>query len=145
MSRRGLLAQRLATCKLAPHLKPGLRALGNHSGVILEKSRSHASDSLSFDEVVRDSPTFDYLVGMPAAVIALEVHPAQASQVKRLVEKKKRTKAFLSDCRCICVVERWCWAPTKGVHLPTITRARAILNQAGIEWPVGQLDLRTSL
>lgn len=142
MKRQGLLARRLGACGLAPHVRPGLQALGTHSAVILEKSRPLATDSLGFDEVVLNSPTFDYLVGVPAAVFALEVHPAQTGEVKRIVEKKQRTQAVLAEHKCTCSVERWCWAPTKGVHLPTMTRARAILNQAGIDWPVGQLDLR---
>lgn len=138
MKRRGTLKHRLKTSHLAPYIKAGLRALGNDGKVILEVSRLLATDSLSFDDVAPNSPTFDYLVGVPTAAVALEVHPAQTHEMRRIVEKKLRTRALLSTC----TIERWCWAPTKGVHLPTTTRARILLAEHGIAWPVGQIDLR---
>lgn len=138
MKRRGTLKQRLHSSHLAPYVRAGLRALGNHRAVILEASRPLATDSLSFDEISPNSPTFDYLVGIPMAAVALEVHPAETHEVKRIVDKKLRTKALLATCS----IEHWCWAPTNGVHLPTTTRARVLLAEHGIAWPVGQLDLR---
>lgn len=141
---RGQLAQRLASCELAPHVRPGLGALGGHRDTILEASRARATDSLSFDDVVRDSETFDYLIGIPAAVVALEVHPAQTHEVKRIVLKKRRTAAFLSARGCSCPIARWFWAPTRGVHLRSRApnRMRLLLEKNGIAWPVGQIDLR---
>jgi hypothetical protein len=127
------------------HVKEGLRALGRHGNAILKASRGMATDSLAFDDVRPDSPTFDYLVGVQverAAVVALEVHPAQTHEVERIVEKKRQTVAFLAGRRCACQVDRWRWAPTRGVHLRTATRARQLLVQNGIDWPVDQLDLR---
>ena len=138
MRRRGTLKRKLAPCGLAPYVKPGLRALGNDSDVILRASRPLATDSFSFDEIASDSPTFDYLIGVPTAAVAIEVHPAQTHEMKRIVEKKRQTETRLAPCS----VEHWCWAPTNGVHLPTTTRMRAWLAQNGIRWPVGQLDLR---
>ncbi len=132
-----------AGCALHAHVQAGPQAVKDS---IDEDSRHTATDSLAFDDVQRDSPTFDYLLGVArggGTVVALEIHPANAGEVGTVLAKQARTLEALAAHRCqACRIDAWIWVASSRVDLPPRSAKRWLLAQHGILGPHGRIDLR---
>jgi hypothetical protein len=103
------------------------------------------SCSLDLDRARREAepnaPRWDYILGeREGGSIGLEVHPAKASEVDTVIEKKRWAEGRLSH-HCDLRVGRWCWVRPPGSPLqftPIGPKAR-LLAKNGIQFPVARL------
>ena len=134
-------------CALREKLRPGLQSLsGGDRQKVVKESRRFATDSMSFDEVMPNAPTFDYLIGTRTSadlVVALEIHPATSSEVQRMLQKQEQTKPTLERFGCgLCSVDAWIWVSSGSVDLPYTSPKRRLLADKRILGPHGRVDLR---
>jgi hypothetical protein len=75
--------------------------------------------------------------------IGMEVHPAKASEVDNIVEKKRWAEQRLAN-GCGLSLSRWCWIRPAGSRLqftPLSPQARRLAKN-GIEFPRARLTAR---
>lgn len=134
---------------LAAALKPGLRALGNHSSLVTVAQPRKPSHSVALDEALKEqfpnAPRWDYGIGLQSgrhdSVAWVEVHPATSGEVDTVLAKLKWLKAWLSESAGACqgAAMSFHWVATRGVHIDNQRRRK--LNAAGLHMPQSQLRL----
>jgi hypothetical protein len=113
----------------------------SHRGLLSDLRRFQCS--LNLDEARRreepNSPRWDYVLASGSTCLAMEVHPAKASEVEAMLRKKHWAQTLLGGCDV--AVQRWCWVrPPKSAlqFLRSSPQARR-LAKAGIEFPASRL------
>jgi hypothetical protein len=158
MAKVGVLGKRVARSKrLAAPLRVGKQALKGEHRKLLEEDRAAAqvTDSLDLDASEKagheDKPRWDYLVGVRGSavgerVVAVEVHPATAKEVKVLLAKKLAAQVVLKAEQQAGLVDGgWHWLASKDIGLTRNTAEARRLQQAGIEFPRQRLVLAREL
>jgi hypothetical protein len=135
---------------LATAVKAGKQALQKGDRDRVEESpAARVVDSLDLDTATRDTHSeenrWDYLLGTTRAdipLIAVEVHPANAREVKVVIAKKRAAEELLrSSLVQGGTVRRWYWiASGKTVITRGMPEARR-LNAAGIRLVGSRLKL----
>jgi hypothetical protein len=136
----GPVARALNGGKLAPLVRTGLQAMGDHSGRVDGSLRSSFLDSLDLDSATKDDhPTdhrWDYLLGhaQTSTVVAVEVHSAETSQVSVVIAKKERSREHLRRHLAEgASVAAWYWVASNGVDLVPFDKMKLRLEQNGIQ------------
>jgi len=83
---------------------------------------------------------WDYVLGYPDHCVAMEVHPAKASEVDAVIRKKQWADALLRNY-CALRVASWHWVRPPGSALqfaPQSPQARR-LAKSGIAFPTARL------
>lgn len=146
----GPVTRALGASKLASAVKPGLQAMGQHSGRIDQPLRGAFLDAIDLDEATRaDHPNdhrWDYLLGHESSnIVAVEVHSAETSQVSVVIAKKERSRAHLrAHLRSGCGVAAWYWVASSKVDLVPLDKQKLRLDQSGIQM-VGKTLLKKHL
>lgn len=132
----GVLANALSPSPdLSTAVQPGLQALAVAHRTQIEQ-KQNATDSLCFDDVERDSPCFDYLLGVVADdVLAVEVHPATAGELKSIFAKQAATRERLARANVTHPIDRWVWLASGKVDVPGDSADRVRLAERGIQGP----------
>jgi hypothetical protein len=115
MTRSG--CRRLRACdELAPAVRPGLRAVTTaHHALFADPGAFECSADL---DTVRqplepNAPRWDYiLVRSDGPVVGAEVHAAKASEVNRVIAKKRWAERIVEGCGVR--VDRWYWVRPPG-------------------------------
>jgi hypothetical protein len=132
-------------------IRPGLQALrSSHRPQIQPDPRNLVTDSLGLDDAFSDSEPeqsrWDYWLGtsiIGQALIGVEVHPATAGEVAKLVQKKqwaerKAAGNLLKTKR----IARWYWVSSGSTKITKTSAEYRRLGKAGIELVGGTLRLR---
>jgi hypothetical protein len=132
---------------LKDHLKNGLQALGSNSSKVKPSDTRKCEGSVNIDDAVErqfpSSNRWDYAIGYNGRIYFIEVHPADTSEVKTVLEKLTWLKIFLIEKTPELNKEpkSFHWIASGGVHiLPNSPQARK-LALSGIRPPVKQLTL----
>jgi hypothetical protein len=132
---------------LKDHLKNGLQALGSSSSKVKPNDTRKCEGSVNIDNAVErkfpSSNRWDYAVGYNSKTYFIEVHPADTSEVKTVLEKLTWLKTFLIENTPELNKEpkSFHWIASGGVHiLPNSPQARK-LALSGISQPVRQFTL----
>ena len=135
------------TTLLKDHLKNGLQALGSNSSKVKPTDTRKCEGSVDIDNAVeRKFPSrnrWDYAAGYNGRTYFIEVHPADTSEVKTVLEKLTWLKTFLIENTPELNKEpkSFHWIASGGVHiLPNSPQAKR-LALSGISQPVKQLTL----
>ena len=135
------------TSLLKDHLKNGLQALGSNSSKVKPSNTRKCEGSVNIDDAVErkfpSSNRWDYAVGYNSKTYFIEVHPADTSEVKTVLEKLTWLKTFLIENTPELNKEpkSFHWIASGGVHiLPNSPQARK-LALSGISQPVRQFTL----
>jgi len=124
-------------------VKPGLRGLtSRHRSLVSDGQRF--SCSVDLDEARRaaepEEPRWDYILGLPAEVWGMEVHPAKASEVDGIIGKKLWAERRLRT-NCALGVARWHWIrpPRSPLQFTPRSPAARRLAKHGIQFPRARL------
>jgi len=135
------------TTLLKDHLKNGLQALGSNSSKVKPTDTRKCEGSVNIDNAVErkfpSSNRWDYAVGYNSKTYFIEVHPADTSEVKTVLEKLAWLKSFMIENAPELNKEprSFHWISSGGVHiLPNSPQARK-LALSGISQPVRQFTL----
>jgi hypothetical protein len=132
---------------LKDHLKNGLQALGSNSSKVKPPDTRKCEGSVNIDDAIErqfpSSNRWDYAVGYNGRTYFIEVHPADTSEVKTVLEKLTWLKSFMVKNAPELNKEpkSFHWISSGGVHiLPNSPQAKR-LALSGIRSPVKQLTL----
>ena len=135
---------------LALSVNCGIQALKKvDRSAVDEPLRTQFRDSLDLDTALAteypNAPRWDYLLGhCSSGIVALEIHPATASEVGAVIAKKEAAVSQLRDhLKPGHRVDRWYWAASGRAALGP-GRSRFQLAMAGIVF-VGRRLLQTHL
>ena len=135
------------TTLLKDHLKNGLQALGSNSSKVKPSDTRKCEGSVNIDNAVElkfpSSNRWDYAVGYNGKTYFIEIHPADTSEVKTVLEKLTWLKILLIENAPELNKEpkSFHWIASGGVHiLPNSPQARK-LALSGISQPVRQFTL----
>lgn len=138
------LCGKLSSCKaIEDAARPGLKALAGRHRRLVDSPKVYRC-SVDLDEARRaDEPNasrWDYVLVASSAAIAMEVHPAKASEVHALIRKKGWAIALLGQCGV--PVARWHWVRPPGSPLQFLRNSRQarLLAKAGISFPSSRLE-----
>jgi len=135
------------TILLKDHLKNGLQALGSNSSKVKPGDTRKCEGSVDIDDAIErkfpSSNRWDYVFGYNGKTYFIEVHPADTSEVKTVLEKLTWLKSFMIENVPELNKESksFHWIASGGVHiLPNSPQARK-LALSGISQPVRQFTL----
>ncbi|MEY3368321.1 MAG: hypothetical protein RI973_1476 [Bacteroidota bacterium] len=130
-----------ATADVGHCYKPGLKALGAHSGKVMPAVSRFCSGSVDLDLCTHDKypsdPRWDYILGYEGKAYFVEVHPAQSSEVPVVVKKLNWLKNWLElkapEIKAIkASLHPFVWLQTNGMHLLRETPQYRAAAQHGI-------------
>jgi hypothetical protein len=122
----------------------GLGALRRRDRGLVDGSRAYRC-SVNLDEARKvaepNASRWDYVLGTAARGIAMEVHPAKASEVDSVIAKKLWAEARLF-ANCELRVSRWCWVrpPGSPLQFTSLSPAARRLAKNGIRFPSSRLE-----
>ena len=130
--------------------KPGLNALGVHSSKIVLSEGIICNGSVNIDACLKekypDSNRWDYCFGCNHEVFFIEVHPANISDIKVMINKMRWLKDWLKnqapqlDSLKATSVPAFYWIQSgRNAILPNSPQARRMAKE-GIK-PIGKLKL----
>ncbi len=135
--------------------RPGLRGLGRYSRRVRCSDPRRFTGSLSLEETLAEShpnePLWDYGIGFrrdsTEVAIWIEVHPADTSQVRNVLDKLRGLKGWLEMHAPALgqLTDRtgwgYVWTATSGVHIRPGSRQARLLSKSGIKGPMRCLKL----
>ena len=146
----GPIGRVLARSALRHAIQSGIRAVrGGDASCIAEPLRSAFKDSLDLDMATRpahkDDHRWDYLLGHAATghVVALEVHPAETSEVTSVIAKRETSQRHLqAHLEPGAHVAAWYWAASGRTAFVPLEKNKRRLSLANIEFVGGRLEAK---
>ncbi len=129
-------------CKVINHnmlnfVKNGLKALSKSHKKCVKASNCKNFCSLQLDGGLCFSGTFDYLIicfdAQNTRCIALEIHPADTSEVTTIKQKLQRTEECRKQNNCSNWNYYWVPPSGKGISIKKDSRKRKEIAQLGIQ------------
>jgi hypothetical protein len=108
----------------------------------MEGVRISGTRSVELDDSLRTShpgARWDYVLATDRECVGMEVHPAKASEVDRILRKKRWAEDLLRVCGVR--VARWCWIRPLGSSLQftSISPQARRLAAGGVQFPTAVL------
>jgi len=123
---------------LRGHVKPGKQGLDGAHRQRIQETERRVAESLNLEKALVATPgkKWDYLVGIDADLLAVEIHPATSSEVKTIIGKKQDSLSRLgSHLRPSASVSAWYWLASGNVRMTQGTTEARNLAKNGIEFP----------